>query len=160
MVNIYKTNLKIGDDIYLHNGFRLLEYKVYEVRETQDSIQYAIQCQSCTGHEPCKLLIVKVAPIDDNHYRFVSMLNHCDTDEEDYEDEKYQCYTHDTSDYHYFCETKEEALFQCLLAGQKTLKEDIKRQKERLQKLEVKLSETEAHISCFKNKTKELERGE
>lgn len=53
-----RKTLKIGDVIYKRVTLAgIMSYTVYEVRETKDSILYAIRCNDCRGHKSCELFL-------------------------------------------------------------------------------------------------------
>ena len=50
--------MKIGDTVYkkvLFNG--VLSYKVFEIREQEEIVFYAIRCENCKHYPHCELLI-------------------------------------------------------------------------------------------------------
>lgn len=67
--------LKIGDILYTGASFRVMSYKVYEIRKTEDSILYAVECQNCNDHDPCKLLVAPNNRKNPTYFTFVEMLN-------------------------------------------------------------------------------------
>lgn len=83
-----EAKLNIGDLLYTGSKFRTMSYKVYEIRQTADSIFYAVECQDCHhGPEKCKMLIAPLSPKQDK-FIFVEMINNYEDDEDEgYEDQ-------------------------------------------------------------------------
>ena len=73
--------MKIGDTVYkkvLFNG--VLSYKVFEIREQEEIVFYAIRCENCKHYPHCELLITvsddtKNKPDNEKEYKYVAMLN-------------------------------------------------------------------------------------
>lgn len=87
--------LNVGDTLYKATSMifsaGILEYKVIEVREQVDNIQYVVECQSCTHHgDKCKVLI---AHQSDTTFIFVSQLNNDGYYNEDYDYDLHKDFT-------------------------------------------------------------------
>jgi len=142
--------LKIKDKLYKYSfmaGF--MEYEVYEVRQQENNVLYAVRCQQCRDHDKCELLIRKPKEYKtQKYYEFVCMLNNND------EDDKEQYYWHDTFDKHYYWENKNDAI----LAEYKKLisdkeqeifkdEEHIKKAKDKIQEINVLISNLVEKVS-------------
>lgn len=75
--------LNIGDLLYNYQNTKsgLFKYKIIEIRESLDNIQYVIECQDCKDHPKCKILITQIDNL--KQFRYVSMID------EDSENEQY-----------------------------------------------------------------------
>lgn len=75
--------LNIGDLLYNYQNTKggLFKYKIIEIRESLDNIQYVIECQDCKDHPNCKILITQIDNL--KQFRYVSMIG------EDSENEQY-----------------------------------------------------------------------
>ncbi|MDR1911676.1 MAG: hypothetical protein LBQ52_04940 [Helicobacteraceae bacterium] len=76
-----KIKLEIGDKLYAISPTSLFTYEVYEIRrQAEGKVLYAVVCEACRDHEPCKVLIEH---FQKNEFLFVSMLNNYNGEDED-----------------------------------------------------------------------------
>ena len=75
--------MKIGDNLYKATytglGYAIFRYKVVERRIRAESAQYVVECQACSDHEKC---LVLVTPVTEDTFKFVDMINNDGTDGE------------------------------------------------------------------------------
>lgn len=134
--------LEIGDILYTGSSYLTMAYKVIEVRQTEDSLLYVVECQNCKDHEPCKILIAPKERNNDRWFVYVEMLNN-------YDDE----YCEDQSYYHSgekFFRTKYEGVIE-------RIKKDIRYCEEELEKHQKKIKYYEKQIEKQKETLETLE---
>ena len=89
--------LKLDDKLFKYVPFKgVFTYLVKEVRSYSDNEQYEIECQDCSDHTKCRLLVCQVD--NSKTFQYVAILND--------EDEK-QYYWHNDQD-RYFYQSKKE----------------------------------------------------
>ena len=103
--------LGLGDKVYrivsFGVGATIHTYEVVEVREQIDgSFQYAVECESCSDHEKCLVLISKH---EENSFRFIKMLNNDGQENDGYHNSRNFQYEHNTDDGMFYSKTKKEA---------------------------------------------------
>lgn len=128
--------LEIGDKLYKYVSFKgIFTYIVIGIRKYKEGDQYEIECQECTDHEKCQILVIQ----RDNNlfFSYVRMLNNDD------EDDTPQNYWHDTSDNHPFFTNKKECKEN---AGRQILD----REYNEIKKLKEKIKATEDRIAELK----------
>ena len=82
--------LKIGDSLFAHVAMKgVFTYNVVGVRTYPETCAYEVECQSCSDHDKCRLLVVQVD--NQSKFKYVCMLN----DNEDNE----QYYWHSENEY-------------------------------------------------------------
>lgn len=141
--------LSVGDKLYKYTFMSgILEYIVYEVRETEDSVLYAIRGLSCKhtdGSEPCEVLVTGSSyhrDRGDNNqkFMFVQMLNNDDGDQTDY------TYYNDTEKYMYFT-SREYALLDVYKQSLKSLLDKKSEQEKSLKETNNKITELNTLIN-------------
>lgn len=152
--------LKIGDIIYRTTETGMgrvsaLAYHVVEIRESTDSVQYVIECQSCSDHEKCLILV-------NNHtkttFRFVSMINndgyYCDefSAEDSYYSSRDETSYHDTNDGVYFATTKHETTKFFIEKNIEIHKKEIEQHQKQIKFNEKSISEYEMFLETLKEK--------
>ena len=128
--------LKLDDKLFKYVPFKgVFTYLVKEVRSYSDNEQYEIECQDCSDHTKCRLLVCQVD--NSKTFQYVAILND--------EDEK-QYYWHNDQD-RYFYQSKKECK---LNEGQNLLtkkEKEIKETKKKLEAQEKSLKELEVWIN-------------
>ena len=82
-----KIRLNIGDSLYNYQSFKgVFTYKVIGVRDYSDVVLFEIECQECSDHAKCKLLVSQIDNI--KRFTYVSMID------EDEDNEQYYWHNH------------------------------------------------------------------
>jgi len=131
--------LKVGDNLYRHVTMSgIWEYEVFGVHQYENSVQYAVRCNTCTHGWKCELLI---AENDYSEYAYISMLNNSEHDD--------QRHWHNGDNK--FCITRKEAHRQCYEKMLKKRKEEIRKSEETTTRLKKNLEEIEEALESAKN---------
>lgn len=128
--------LAMGDKLYKYVTFKgIFTYIVIGIRQYKEGDQYEIECQDCSDHPKCQLLVLQRD--DQPFFSYVRMLNNDD------EDDTPQHYWHDDSDKHpYFNDKKKCKTY----AG----KQILKREEDLIEKLRKDIKAVETRITEIK----------
>lgn len=133
--------LKLGQKIYKYSTIYLMQYEVFGILEREDGTYYQIRCLSRTHCEGCEVLI----KLDDvGRFKYVSMLNKYDEDEENCQHHWHTC----DNDY-YYCLSKKEAM-------EKVFKRNISLCEKSISLLKEQIKNNERSIIQYKELIKAL----
>ena len=141
-----KDKLAVGDKLYKATctglGYAIFQYKVVEERIRAESAQYVVECQACSDHEKC---LVLVTPVTDDTFKFVDMINNDGTDGE--RDERSW---HDTRDGVLYSLKKKSTAAMFLTERVAWTKKEIKKSEEQIDRHEKNLKDLGLWVNDLK----------
>lgn len=138
--------LAIGDSIYKATctglGYAIFRYKVVERRIRTESAQYVVECQACSDHEKC---LVLVAPVTEDTFKFVNMINN-----DGFDGARDERSWHDTRDGVLYSLKKKKTATMCIKERVEWTKKEIEKSKEQIARYEKDLKDFALWVNSLK----------